>query len=48
MVVDKQLATGASKSNGVGGRYMRTSFTKMIDNAIVGFGIERLNIREED
>lgn len=29
-------------------RYMRTSSTKMIDNAIVGFGIERLNIEEEE
>lgn len=29
-------------------RYMRTSSTKMIDNAIVGFGIERLDIPEED
>jgi hypothetical protein len=29
-------------------RYMRTSFTKMIDNAIVGFGIERLSIEQEE
>jgi hypothetical protein len=29
-------------------RYMRTSSTKMIDNAIVGFGIERLKIGAED
>lgn len=31
-----------------GGRYMRTSPTKIIDNAIVGFGIERLRIAEEE
>lgn len=31
-----------------GERYMRTSSTKMIDNAIVGFGIERLRIEEEE
>ena len=29
-------------------RYMRTSCTKMIDNAIVGFGIERLKIEAEE
>jgi hypothetical protein len=28
--------------------YMRTSCSKMIDNAIVGFGIERLHIDNED
>ena len=30
------------------GRYMRTSATKIIDNAIVGFGVERLRIAEEE
>jgi hypothetical protein len=29
-------------------RYMRTSSSKMIGNAIVGFGIERVKIEEED
>lgn len=42
-VIDRLMNDNAS-----GGRYMRTSPTKVIDNAIVGFGIDRLRIEEEE
>lgn len=43
--IETLISTRSDKGEPYG--YMRTSATKLIDNAIVGYGIERLGIKEE-
>jgi hypothetical protein len=44
--IESLLATRSTNDEPYG--YMRTSATKVIDNAIVGYGIERLAIKDKD
>jgi hypothetical protein len=44
--IESLLATRTASGEPYG--YMRTSATKMIDNAVVGYGIERLRIKERE